>query len=57
MATTVGVLLVSPIFFPHYLGNVAVPLALLAGVVAGVITLRPDTTDGELPPRSSSASS
>lgn len=38
LASTVGLLLVSPIFFPHYLGNVAVPLALLAGVVAGVIT-------------------
>ena len=41
LATTVGLLLVSPIFFPHYLGNVAVPLALLAGVVAAVITAPP----------------
>ena len=41
LATTVGLLLVSPIFFPHYLGNLAVPLALLAGVVAGGITAQP----------------
>ena len=57
LATTVGLLLVSPIFFPHYLGNVAVPLALLPVWSPGSSRLRPDTTDGELPPRSSSASS
>jgi hypothetical protein len=42
LASGVGLLLVSPIFFPHYLGNLAVPLALLAGVVTGVITARPE---------------
>ena len=41
MASSVGLPLVSPIFFPHYLWNLAVPLALLAGVVAGIITARP----------------
>ena len=44
LASTVGLLLVSPIFFPHYLGNLAVPLALLLGIVTGVITAGPART-------------
>ena len=41
LASMVALLLVSPIFFPHYLGTLAVPTALLAGVVTGVLDARP----------------
>jgi hypothetical protein len=33
LASTVGLLLASPIFFPHYLGALAVPIALVAGAI------------------------
>lgn len=41
MASLVGLLLVAPIFYPHYLGVLAVPGALLLGVATGVLTDRP----------------
>lgn len=41
LASMVGLLLVSPIFYPHYLGTLAVPMALLAGTVTGVLVARP----------------
>ncbi|GAA3602865.1 hypothetical protein [Microlunatus ginsengisoli] len=41
LASMVGLLLISPIFFPHYLGALAVPIALLTGVLTGVLTASP----------------
>jgi hypothetical protein len=37
LAATVSLLVAAPIFYPHYLGIVAVPAALLVGVTAGVL--------------------
>jgi alpha-1,2-mannosyltransferase len=37
LLTTVLLLLAAPIFYPHYMGIVAVPAALLVGVTAGVL--------------------
>lgn len=50
LAATAALLMVSPIFFPHYLGNVAVPLALLIGVVTGVLIAGAARAGGPLTP-------
>ncbi|MET0694446.1 MAG: hypothetical protein ABWY56_10975 [Propionibacteriaceae bacterium] len=42
LASKVALLLAAPIFYPHYLGTVAVPSALLVGVVVGLLTARPE---------------
>jgi alpha-1,2-mannosyltransferase len=39
LACTVALLLASPVFFPHYLGALAVPVALVAGAVAAHVRL------------------
>ncbi len=38
LASLVALLLLAPIFYPHYLGVLAVPGALLVGVATGVLT-------------------
>ena len=38
LMSLIGLLLLAPIFYPHYLGIVAVPAALMVGVAAGVLT-------------------
>jgi alpha-1,2-mannosyltransferase len=42
LASMIGLLMASPIFFPHYLGALAVPTAMLAGAVTGVLTAAPE---------------
>ena len=37
LVATVSLLVAAPIFYPHYMGIVAVPAALLVGVTAGVL--------------------
>jgi alpha-1,2-mannosyltransferase len=39
LACTVALLLASPVFFPHYLGALAVPVALVAGAMAAQVRL------------------
>ncbi len=44
LASVVALLLISPTFFPHYVGALAVPVALVIGVATGMLTSRPGRT-------------
>lgn len=41
LLSLIGLLLVAPIFYPHYLGVLAVPAAMLVGAAVGVLTASP----------------